>query len=502
MPSQPQRKTVNIGAPRQEVARETRKVSQQTEDVAETTFRIDLFALMPWLKKVCQWRSFQFWLVFPTMIVFLFFLYAGLFGSRVGNRNIIVIFVWIFWWFLLITFMVPFASRIWCIACPFPFFGEWLQRRMLIGVRSGKTGALRNKMFGLNRRWPKWLSNIWLQNILFLALCTFSAMLLTRPIVSVVVLGGLFIAATVVSLVYRQRAFCMYICPVSGFQGLYAMTSMIELRSVDKDFCRSKCKTKSCLTGSDQGWGCPWFQYMGKMERNNYCGLCMECLKSCPNDNISLFARPFCGDTHIKGFDEAWKAFIMLALAIVYSVTLLGPWGTIKDWANVAETGNWKGFAIYAGVIWFTALVAMPAVWWLASWLGKLLSGNHSISTKDIFIRYSFMLVPLGLLAWIAFSFPLIMINGSYIISVISDPLGWGWDLVGTAHVPWRPILSQYTSHLQVPLLLLGLYFALTRGYHIARGLYQNRLEAARSLIPVGLICSAVVLVLLRFFTG
>ncbi len=478
------------------------RLPQFAEKVNKFQFKFDLFALFPRLKKICKWRSFQFLMVFPNLIVFVFFLYAGLFGSRVGNRNIIIIFVWIFWWFLLITLMVPFGSRIWCTVCPFPFFGEWFQRRALIKVRSGKMAGLKNKMFGLNKRWPKKLSNIWLQNILFLGLCTFSAMLLTRPIVSVIVLGSLFIMATILSLIYRQRAFCMYICPVSGFQGLYAMTSMLELRAVDKEVCRTECKTKNCLTGSERGWACPWFQYMGKMERNNYCGLCMECVKSCPNDNISLNVRPFCGDTIIKGFDEAWKAFIMLALAVVYSVTLLGPWGKVKDWANVAETGDWKGFAIYAGIIWFTALAAIPAVWGLASWLGKVLSGNKMISTKDIFIRYSYMLVPLGLLAWIAFSFPLIMINGSYIISIISDPLGWGWDLVGTANVPWTPFLSQYTAHVQIPLLLVGLFFAIKKGYDVSLILYQNRTRATYSLIPVGLVCTAVTLVFLKLFTG
>jgi hypothetical protein len=189
-------------------------------------------------------------------------------------------------------------------------------------------------------------------------------------------------------------------------------------------------------------------------------------------------------------------------LAIVYSVTLLGPWGTIKEWANVAETGNWKGFSTYAGIIWFTALIGIPVVWWLASWLGKLLSGTVAVSTRDIFMRYSYMLVPLGLLAWVAFSFPLIMINGSYVVSIISDPLGWGWDLVGTANVPWRPILSQYTAHVQIPLLLVGLYFALRRGYDIALTLHQDGKKAALSVIPVGMVCATIVVVLLKLFTG
>ncbi|MCH8120561.1 MAG: 4Fe-4S binding protein [Planctomycetes bacterium] len=465
-------------------------------------FRIDLFKTIPFLKKFCKLRSFQFLVIFPNLVIFVFFLYAGLFGSRVGNRNIIIIFVWIFWWFLLITFMVPFASRVWCVVCPFPFFGEWFQRGALIKVRSGKTGGLRNKMFGLNKKWPKALSNIWLQDIGFLALCTFSALFLTRPIVSVIVLGGLFVIATILAFFYRQRAFCMYVCPVSGFQGLYAMTSMIELRAVDPEVCRRECKTKNCLTGSEKGWACPWYQYVGKMERNNYCGLCMECVKSCPNDNISVFARPFCGDIHVKGYDESWKAFIMLALAMVYAVTLLGPWGTIKEWANIAEVGNWKGFGIYAGIIWFTALIGIPAVWALASWLGKLLAGDRSIPTKEIFIKYSYMLVPLGLLAWIAFSFPLIMINGAYIISTISDPLGWGWDLFGTADIPWRPILPEYTIYIQILLLLFGLFFALKRGYDVSLTLYQDKSQAVRSLIPTGVVCAVIIFAFLRLFIG
>ncbi len=463
---------------------------------------INLFEKLPWLKKICQWRFLQFLLVFPTMIIFYFFLLAGIFGTPVGNRNIIVIFVWIFWWFLLITFLVPLFSRIWCLVCPFPFFGEWLQRRTLIGVRSGKAFGLRNKMFGLNKRWPRFLSNIWLQNIGFLFICTFSAMLLTRPIVSVLVLGGLFVMATVLALVYRQRSFCMYVCPVSGFQGLYAMTSVLGLRSVDPGLCKKQCKTKNCLTGSEKGWACPWFQYLGKMERNNYCGLCMECVKSCPNDNVGLYARPFCSDTLIKGYDESWKAFIMLALAGVYSVTLLGPWGMIRDWANIAETGNWAGFLTYAGIVWFTALIGIPGLWLLGSWLGKKLSGNNTVSVKDIFIRYSYLLVPFGLLAWVAFSFPLIMVNGSYILSVLSDPLGRGWDLIGMSHISWTPVFPEYTVYIQIPLLLLGLGFSLKRGYEIALSLYPDKMQALRSLIPLGLLCAGFTFFFLRMFTG
>ncbi|MCQ9206259.1 MAG: 4Fe-4S binding protein, partial [Omnitrophica bacterium] len=114
--------------------------------------QIDLFKKIPLLKKLVKLRSFQFLVIFPNLVLFYFFLLAGVFGSPVGNRNIIIVFVWILWWFALITFMVPFASRIWCAVCPFPFFGEWFQRRRLIGVAVGKPGVGRNRMWGLNKR--------------------------------------------------------------------------------------------------------------------------------------------------------------------------------------------------------------------------------------------------------------------------------------------------------------------------------------------------------------
>jgi polyferredoxin len=464
-------------------------------------FRLDLFRRIPGLKRLVNLRAFQFLAIFPNLLIFHLLFIAGIFGTPVGNKNAIIVFIWILWWFALIALMVPFASRIWCTVCPLPFFGDWLQRRALVRVRSGKTGGLRNKLFGLNKRWPKKLSNIWLQNFGFLSLATFSAILVTRPIVTVGVLGSLVILATVLAAVYRMRTFCNYICPVSGFLSLYAMTSTVELRSKDADVCL-KCKSKACRTGSEEGWACPWFVYMGKLDRNNYCGLCMECVKSCPNDNIGLNLRPFASDIRIKGYDEAWKGFIMLALAMSYSVILLGTNGTIKDWANVTETGNIGGFLIYTLILWAGALLVVPALFYLCARLAQFLAGAREIPFKEIFLGYSYLLVPLGLLAWIAFSFPLLFVNGSYIIAVISDPLGWGWDLFGTAHFPWKPLWPEYLGFIQILLLLIGLYYALDRSYKIGERLFGSARAALKGLLPMGAFSVGVTVAFLRFFTG
>ena len=343
-------------------------------------------------------RSFQFLVVLPNVLVFYLFFAVALFGNPMGNQNLMIMIVWILWWFVLIVFLVPFGSRVWCTVCPLPFFGDWIQRRELVRVRPGKTGAL----------------------------------LVTRPMASLFVFALMVAAATVFAMIWRLRAFCNYLCPISGFLSLYAMTATLELRHVDGDVCL-KCKDKSCLTGSENGWACPWGVYVGKLDRNNYCGLCMECVKSCPHDDISLFLRPFGTDIHLKHYDEAWK---------------------------------------------------------------------EKLARKKLFIGYAYTLVPLGLFAWIAFSFPLLLVNGSYILQVVSDPFGWGWDMFGTAEVPWTPILPDIVPYIQTVIMMIGLLYAIVKGYEVARSLYQERQSALWSFAPTTVYLCILTSVFLVFFTG
>ena len=477
-------------------------IEEQGDLIPESKgFRIDLFEKIPILKKMAKSRYYQFTLTFIGLFVFFVVILGGFIGTPIGNRNIAIVLIWIFWWFLLISVLVPFLGRFWCSMCPLPFFGDFFQRLSLIKVRVGKTGYLRNKIYGLNKKWPKSLNNIWIPNFTFLTLCSFSAVLITRPFISSIVLGGMLLVATIFGLIFNLRTFCRHVCPVSGFIGLYSKASMIELRSKDKSVCE-KCSDKGCLRGNEKGWGCPWSEYMGKMDRNNNCGLCMECVKTCSNDNIALNLRPFSSERNIKGYDESWKAFIDVGTSHVYSMIYLGASGKLKDWVNAAESGDWVGFFTYIVALWLFSLVIVPGIFYLLSLLIKKMSNVKSISVKEIFIAYSYVLIPLGLLAWIAFSIPLILINGSYVISIFSDPFGWGWDLFGTANFHWHPFIPEYVGMIQIALLLIGLGYAIHNGYFIGQGLFNSAKAAFRGLIPIALFSTTIVIAFILFFLG
>jgi hypothetical protein len=460
---------------------------------------VDLLATLPWLRWVVTRRWFPFAVVLPNLIVLFFFIAAGLFGSPVGSRNISVTVVWILWWFLLIVVMVPIGGRAWCLACPIPSVGEWLGRRRLAQVcRPARSPAASGPR---KRRWPVRLSNIWIQNVLFVAMCSISTILVTRASLTAVVLGTLAIGATAVHLVFDRRTFCRYVCPLNGWMSLYSMTAITEVRARDAAICGT-CRTRSCVAGTATARECPWLAIPFRLDRNNYCGLCMECVKACPNGNMTLFLRPFCSDRAVRGLDEAWMALIMIALAIAYSVTLLGPWATVRDWANVTESGNWRGFGLHTAAVWIGSLVLLPAVWYVASRISARWLTESPVGTRQLFIRYSFMLVPLGLMAWIAFSIPLLLVNHAHITASLSDPLGTGWNLFGTAHQPWQPLAPAVVPYLQVPLLLAGFATALTNGGALAAAASGTRPAAIRSLLPHAAVCAAVTLVLLRLYAG
>jgi len=371
--------------------------------------------------------------------------------------------------------------------------GEWAQRRAFIGRRPGK-------LFGLGRRWPRRLRGIWLQNAAFLGVALLSGILLTRPLATGIALLFFVVAAFALSLIFERRTFCRYLCPVGGFIGLYSMAAPLELRVRDREVCRTHTE-KTCYLGNAEGYGCPWLVFPGALERNTYCGLCTECLKTCELNNIVLNLRLPGVDLLVangRRLDEAYKGFIMLSCALIYSAVFLGPWGWLKDTANMVDAGR---YLLYAGAFLSINLLIVPALFLACTWLARRLGGLKT-TVRKAFIEYAYTLVPLGLLAWIAFSLAFVFVNGSYAVAVISDPFGWGWDLFRTQGFPWKPFLPQVAPTLQVGLLIAGLVTAVYLAYRIGRQNGADHAGALRAAVPVSAFLTAVTLVFLRLYLG
>ncbi|MFZ5922233.1 MAG: 4Fe-4S binding protein [Chloroflexota bacterium] len=456
---------------------------------------------LPLIKPLLRSRLPQFILVLLALAGFLLAILSGLFGTPVGSRNFGVVFVWIAWWAILMLVAVPFLGRGWCSICPIPAPGEWLQRGRILGPGrdSGDSGRRRSRetsdsIIPLNRRWPNRFRNIWLQNGSFLLVALFSTVILTQPRVTAVVLAAFLFVAVGTSLVFERRAFCRYLCPVGGFIGLYSQLAPVEVRVVDTAVCAAHTE-KTCYTGSAGGYGCPWDVFPPGLVKNTYCGTCMECLRTCPHDNIAVNLRPFGADLPVargRKLDEACKAFIMLGAAAVYAAVLLGPWGSLKLAAYSVGTLPWLA---YAAAFLTLILLALPGLFWLTVWSGKRLSGSVR-PMKELFVAQSYALVPLGLAAWVAFSLSFVFANFSYVLAALSDPFGWGWDLFGTASLGWSPWLTGLTPFLQTGVLLGGFVWAALTSRKIAAEKADGT-QALKLSVPVIAFCMAFTLALM-----
>lgn len=402
----------------------------------------------PFIKSILKSRTPQLAVFIVMLIGYIFAILAGLIGTPVGSHNFSIVFVWIAWWAILILVAVPLLGRGWCAVCPIPLPGEWLQRGAILNPPDKKPKRL-------NLRVPKMFRNIWLQNISFLLLALFSSVLLTTPNITGIVLAVMLFVAIGLSTIFERRAFCRYLCPVGGFIGLYSQTAPLELRIKDKQICAS-CEGKPCYNGSVNGYGCPWDVFPGGLTKNTYCGLCMECIRTCPHDNIAVNLRPFSTDLAKPStrMDEAFKAFIMLGSAMIYAGVLLGPWGTLKDAAYHVGADAWF---LYAAVFLTIIFGILPGLFTFT--LG-LLKTRSNKPLRQRFACLSTALIPLGLMFWVAFSLSFVLTNASYILASLSDPLGLGWNLFGTTNTAWQPMLTAILGPAQTLSLVGGLIWS------------------------------------------
>jgi hypothetical protein len=439
-----------------------------------------------------RWMPFSFIVI--NLAIFTIIMLAGwVGGKRPGNYNFGIMIVWIVWWVLLMLVLVPFFGRLWCALCPLPFFGDWLQRLRLVKVRN-------KRLWGLNKRWPKRLRNMWLVNFIFLITTFFTAFFTTRPIYTFILLGLIIGVNIIISLLYERRSFCRYLCPVAGFQGLYANIAPIEIRPRDREVCR-KHRQKECYLGNTQGYGCPWLELPYSMKKNTYCGLCLECFKTCSYNNMALNIRAPGVDLLVdekRGMDEAWKSFIMIGCAISFYTIMQGPWGWLRDWANFKTTSGYLSYIFFHSL---NSLIFIPAIFGLFVWLSKHFTRENNTPISKIFINFSYSLVPMGLAVWAAFSIGILFPNSSYLLRVLSDPYNWDWNLWGTRDFPWTPILTGILPYIQIFILSLGLLFSLDIGYRLSQQTFSGD-KAQKGFIPLGFYLVGITIFFLWLFVS
>lgn len=447
----------------------------------------NLFAIFPWLRRAARSPWFQLNLTLPMLAVFWLIILAGLAGTKVSGRNAGPMIIWVLWLSGLVIVLVPIGGRTWCTVCPLPIMGEWMQRSWLSRMRQRLV-------------WPQCLSNAWPRVLLFLLLGTFSTTLVAVPAATSWMLIGLIVMSILASFFPEQRLFCRHLCPINSFISLYSTTGRVMVRAISNETCDSVCTEHFCLTGSAKGWGCPYGLCVSEIDRNNDCGICLECVKTCAYNNVGLFWRNQDFDRQIASYGEAWQAMVMFFLACLYSFINLGAWDKIRDWIDIVDKQRWGTFSIYAAAVWVTCLGVLPLAWYLLTRMGLAITRSTTVA-KVQFRVTSAALIPIGLGCWIAFALATLLSMITFVLQSVSDPFNWGWDLLGTAGSRWHIFWAPGIPWLQVACVLVGAAYSLQTLYRCwLTG--ESKRRAMLGTLPLAAFLWSAAAGMIYFFAG
>ncbi|RMH13876.1 MAG: 4Fe-4S binding protein, partial [Gammaproteobacteria bacterium] len=308
-------------------------------------YSYDLLQLR-WIRALVQSRTVQLIILLLTSMGYSLAIFTGFFGSPVGSANFATIWVWLVWWGIFVILFLPFFGRLWCAVCPIPIAGEYIQRKSFFGGSLGKKIKLSPRFF------PTQLQGMWLSNILFFLFAIFAGKLTTNPRLTALTLLLLLATSITTAVKYRERSFCRHLCPIGGSIGIYSLTNPIELRVKSTDVCKNH-HSKDCVFGNDKSFGCPWMVYPGSLKSNQNCGLCMECVRACDLDNISLNFRPLKDDLlkEVPKFEEDARVFLLLMISVMYPVVFLGTWNELTRLSNFTNIPEFTGFSLVVALV-------------------------------------------------------------------------------------------------------------------------------------------------------
>jgi hypothetical protein len=77
--------------------------------------------------------------------------------------------------------------------------------------------------------------------------------------------------------------------------------------------------------------------------------------------------------------------------------------------------------------------------------------------------------------------------NVSFVGQSLSDPFGWGWNLLGLAATPWKQFIPRFVPWIQVMSVLMGFIYSLRNLFRIWLDITTERKTIIRGMLPQAL---------------
>ncbi len=374
-------------------------------------------------------------------------------------------------WHPLLAFTLILFGRLWCFACPIGAVGDWTQ-----------------SAFSLKKRYPDKYRNLWIAVILFLFI--FAAerhlFMFTRNPPNTAYLLLFFTGmAVVMGAVYEKRSFCRYICPIGLVLGVFSMLSAIELRCKSKKTCADH-DIKECVLGNEAGKACPAGEFPQTMERNNYCIMCMECVKSCSKENIRISPRLPGADLVKSNKTHLDEAYLVHGIIIIFLFVM----GMERfDFRNIVinfvrstapfDIVMFRDFFVnYWRNMWAIIIFALITLGAAGLMYLSTRTSFGGENTKQKFIELSYAFIPLSLAVYLAENTFRLLKGLFFLTETAGSSLGKVWEFT----VDFETI-----DLMQIILLFAGFIFTVWAGYLISKKLSTGEHELRQSMLAVSI---------------
>ena len=401
------------------------------------------------LRKLLTSRLLTGGLRLLSVALFVVVVIAGLVGLQSGY-NIAPTFVWITWWVGL-SFFTAFVGNVWPLVNPWRVVFDWAEKLFRrFGYRDGlELDEPYPEALGI---WPAvglYLVFVWIENV-------FSGSYVPRNIAlfalaySLITLYGMAFFGTETWL-RRADAFSFFF----GLLGRFATT---EVRVKDPDVC----------LGCD---GCG--------DARGGCVNCYECFARAAPEGRELNLRPPAVGLGLpEKVTPGGAAFVIVVLA---GVTFDG----------LLETPLWLEIVRLTPVTQTLGTILLPLLFYCIYLgfveLSRILGGGGEGGFWRFAAAYAFSLVPIAIAYQVAHYYTYLLVQGQMIVSLASDPLGWGWNVLGTADFEPRYgiVGAGFVWYSQVALIVAGHVIAVYLAHSISLRLLRDPGRALRSQLPM-----------------
>ncbi|MDQ3863249.1 MAG: hypothetical protein M3317_07095 [Actinomycetota bacterium] len=421
--------------------------SRKEQDAAYRYPRFDLFRVRL-LRTILSSRLLTGGLRLLSVVLFFLVIIAGLVGLQTGF-NITPTFVWITWWVGL-SFFTALVGNLWPLVNPWGVIFDCAERLVRrLGLRDGlELGAHYPEALGVLPAVGFYLVFVWTENV-------FSGSYVPRNI-------ALFaLAYTLITLygmaVFGKESWLRRGEAISVFFGLLGRFAPTEVRVKDPDVCL----------------GCG-----GCGDAGGRCVNCYECFaRAAPNERELNVRPPAVGLGLPEKVPPGGAAFVIVVLAgVTFDGLLQTPlWLEIVRLTPLTQTLG----AILLPLLFFVIYLGFVQ-------LSRIFGGGEARFGRCA-ASYAFSLVPIAIAYQMAHYYTYLLIQGQMIISLVSDPFGWGWNLFGTADFePHYSIVGAgFVWYSQVALIVSGHVIAVYLAHSISLRLSRDPARAFRSQLPM-----------------